>query len=79
MRSLNELSCLNILLAAIEFEEFRLIVALKEKLVSALTLRRQPTKADVLLELKAMKKVNDTLELVNVKNLETIQILEKRN
>ena len=41
--------------------------------------KRQPTKADLLQELKDMKKLNDTLELENVKNLKVIKILEKKN
>ena len=32
--------------------------------------KRQPTKADLLQELKAMQKLNNTLKLENVKNLE---------
>ena len=41
--------------------------------------KRHPARADLLRELKAMKKVNDTLELDNVKNLEVIKILEDKN
>ena len=40
--------------------------------------KRQPTKADLLQELKDMKKLNDTLELENVKNLKVIKILEEK-
>ena len=53
------------------------VVCIDTKKITAL--KRQPTKADLLQELKAMKKVNDTLELDNVKNLDVIKILEDKN
>ena len=40
--------------------------------------KKQPTKVDLLQELKDMKRLNNTLELDNTKNLEVIKILQEK-
>ena len=40
--------------------------------------KKPPTKADVVLELKLVKKLNDSLEAENKRNLDMIKILEAK-